>query len=75
MRSEPLEVVFEFASTGEFTRFREGVSAPLRAVLEQVTPEVREKIMRATADAVAPFCRPDGSLRLPNVTICVAARA
>ena len=75
VRSEPLEVVFEFASTGEFTRFREGVSAPLRAVLEQVTPEVREKIMRATADAVAPFCRPDGSLRLPNVTICVAARA
>lgn len=73
--SEPLEVVFEFASTDEFARFRQGVSAPLRALLEQVTPEVRQKIIRAAADAAAPYRRPDGSLRLPNVTICVAARA
>jgi SAM-dependent methyltransferase len=75
VRSEPLEVIFEFASADEFTRFRAGVSAPLRAVLERCTLEVREQIMRATVEAAAPYRRADGSLRLPNVTICVAARA
>jgi SAM-dependent methyltransferase len=75
VRSEPLEVVFEFASADEFTRFRAGVNAPMRAVLERCTPEMREQISRATAEAAAPYRRPDGSLRLPNVTICVVARA
>jgi hypothetical protein len=36
---------------------------------------VREQILRATADAAAPYRRADGSLRLPNETICVVARA
>jgi SAM-dependent methyltransferase len=75
VRCEPLEVVFEFASVDEFTRFRIGVSAPLRTVLDQCTPPVREQILRATAEAAAPYCRPDGSLRLPNETICVVASA
>jgi SAM-dependent methyltransferase len=75
VRSEPLEVVFEFASPEEFTRFRAGVNAPMRAVLERCTPEMREQISRATAEAAAPYRRADGSLRLPNETICVAARA
>jgi hypothetical protein len=51
------------------------VSAPLRAVMERCTPDVREQILRATAEAAAPYRRTDGSLRLPNETICVAARA
>lgn len=75
VRSEPLEVVFEFASVDEFSRFRAAVSAPLRAVLERCAPAVREQILRATAEAAAPYRRADGSLRLPNETLWVAARA
>ena len=75
VRSEPVEVIFEFASVEQFAEFRHDVSAPLRAVLERCAPEVREQIRRATADAAAPFRRADGSLRLPNESICVAARA
>jgi hypothetical protein len=44
-------------------------------VLERCTPEVREQIMRATIEAAALYRRADGSLRLPNVSICLAARA
>jgi SAM-dependent methyltransferase len=73
--SEPLDVTFDFSSADEFTRFRVGVSAPLRTVLERCTSKVREQIMRATVEAAAPYRRANGSLRLPNVTICVAARA
>jgi enediyne biosynthesis protein CalE5 len=75
VRSESIDVVFEFASTDEFTRFRTDVSSPLRAVLEQCTPKVREQILRATAEAVAPYRRADGLLRLRNEAICIAARA
>ncbi len=75
VRSEPLEVVFEFASVDEFSRFRASVSAPMRAVLERCTPEMRAQIERATDEAAAPYRRADGSLRLPNDAICVAARA
>jgi hypothetical protein len=36
---------------------------------------MREQIMRATAEAAAPYQRADGSLRLSNLSICVAGRA
>jgi SAM-dependent methyltransferase len=75
VRSEPIDVVFEFASADEFTRFRIDISSPLRTVLERCTPEVREQILRATAEAAAHYRRADGSLRLLNEAICVAARA
>jgi ubiquinone/menaquinone biosynthesis C-methylase UbiE len=75
VRSERLEVIFEFASADEFMRFRTGVSAPLRAVLEQCTPEVRQQIVHAIAEAATAYRRADGSLRLPNEAICVAGRA
>ncbi len=73
--TEDVEVSFEFASADEFARFRHDVSAPLRAVLERCTPEVRERIAQATAEATAPYRRADGSLRISNISICVAARA
>ena len=75
VHSESIEVVFEFASVDQFTQFRYDVSAPLRAALQRCTPEVREGIRRATAEAAAAYRRPDGSLRLPNESICVGARA
>ena len=75
VHSEPIEVAFEFASTDEFTRFRVAVSSPLRAVLERCTPAMREQIVRATAEAASPYRRADGSLRLSNLSLCVAARA
>lgn len=75
VRSEAVEVVFEFASVEQFAQFRRSVSAPLRALMERCTPEVREQIERATAEAAAAYRRADGSLRLPNVSICVGARA
>jgi ubiquinone/menaquinone biosynthesis C-methylase UbiE len=73
--SEQIEVVFEFSSADEFTRFRTDVSSPFRAVLDKTTPELREKILRATTEAAKHYCLGDGSLRLSNAAICVAARA
>lgn len=75
VHSESIEVIFEFASAEQFAQFRHDVSAPLRAVLQRCTPEVREQIKRATAEAATAYQRPDGSLRLPNEAICVGARA
>jgi SAM-dependent methyltransferase len=75
IRSESLEVIFEFASVDEFTRFRADVNAPMRAVLERCAPETRQEILRATAEAAVPYSRADGSLRLPNETFCIVARA
>jgi ubiquinone/menaquinone biosynthesis C-methylase UbiE len=75
VQSEEVEVVFEFSSIEQFTQFRYDVSAPLRAALARCTPEVREQIHRATAEAAAAYRRADGSIRLPNESICVGARA
>lgn len=75
VHSESIEVIFEFASVDQFAQFRHDVSAPLRAVLQSCTPEVREQIRRATAEAAAAYQSPDGSLRLPNESICFGARA
>jgi hypothetical protein len=51
------------------------VNAPMRAVLERCAPETRQEILRATAEAAVPYSRADGSLRLPNETFCIVARA
>ncbi len=75
VRSEPIEVVFEFASIEQFTQFRHDVSAPLRAALARCTPEVREQIQHVTAEAAAAYRRADGALQMANDAICVAARA
>jgi enediyne biosynthesis protein CalE5 len=75
IRTEQLEVVFEFRSADEFTRFRADVSSPFRAVLNEAAPEQREKILRATSEAATPYRLDDGSLRLSNLTICVVAQA
>jgi enediyne biosynthesis protein CalE5 len=75
IRTEEVSVTFEFASADQFAQFRHDVSAPLRAMLERCDPETRQRIAQATAEATAPYKRADGSLRISNTSICVAARA
>jgi enediyne biosynthesis protein CalE5 len=75
IRTEEVVVSFEFASADQFTQFRHDVSAPLRALLERCAPDVRERIVRAITEAATPYRRADGSLRIPNISVSVAALA
>jgi len=70
-----VEVMFEFASLEEFTEFRNDVSTPFRAMMARCTPEQRDRIIRALADAAEPYKRSDGSLKLLNETFCVVSHA
>jgi SAM-dependent methyltransferase len=73
IRTEQIEVVFEFGSADEFTHFRADVSSPFRAILDKAAPELREKILRSTTEAAARHRLSNGSLRLSNTAICIAA--
>ena len=70
---ERLQVVFEFAAPEAFTQFRREVSAPLRALLERQTPEMRDRIIAAITEAIRPFAGTDGKVRTSNETILFAA--
>jgi enediyne biosynthesis protein CalE5 len=70
---ERLPVTFEFDSAEDFTRFREEVSSPFRALLERQTPEVRRQILDAVTDAARAFAGHDGKVRTTNETILFSA--
>lgn len=70
---ERLQVPFEFESPAAFTQFRREVSAPLRALLDRQTAELREKIIAAITDAARPFVDAGGKVRTVNETILFAA--
>lgn len=72
---DELEVVLEWASADEFTRFTSEIAPPIRALLEQQPPEVREQTWAAVAEAVRPHAAEDGKLRLTNLALVAAGRA
>ena len=75
VRIERLTAVFDFESVESFTRFQREVGGPRVPTLAERPAEQRAKFWQAVADGVRPYASAgDGSVRLPNELICVAAR-
>jgi SAM-dependent methyltransferase len=75
VRSEPWTVVFEFATTDDFTGHIEDVSAPVRAMMASQSPERQAELRGKLASAAARFITSDGAIRLPNQCLIVSGKA
>ena len=71
---ERIPVTFEYESAAAFTQFRYEVSAPFRALMGQVTPELRQRIFDGITEAASAYVGADGKMRTVNETIVFAAR-
>jgi SAM-dependent methyltransferase len=69
---EPMSLTFTFASVAAFIQFRREAST-LEADLQDFPSERRDAAWQAVAQALGPYTDATGSVRLPNVSYCLAA--
>ncbi len=74
LRVEHLQVTFEFQSADAFVDFRVDLWQALRETLVSKPRELGDKIRTAIRDAARPYAAADGSVRIANHGICVAAQ-
>jgi enediyne biosynthesis protein CalE5 len=70
---ERVPVTFEYDTAEDFTKMREDVAAPFRALLARQSPELRCQIIAAVTDAARKFTQSDGKVRTTNETILFCA--
>jgi SAM-dependent methyltransferase len=75
LRTETVQVVFEFASPSEYAAFVRDLSAMMRRALETSTDEVRERVWRGLEKAVERHLDARGRVRLENEVRCVSGRS
>jgi ubiquinone/menaquinone biosynthesis C-methylase UbiE len=71
---ERIPVTFEYESAAAFTEFRYEVSAPFRALVNQMTPELRQRVFDGITEAASAYVGTDGKMRTVNETIVFSAR-
>ncbi len=74
LHSEWLTVTYEFASAGEFVRRSQDIAAPLIAMLADRPTEWQAEVWRAIEEAAHQYAKADGSISMPNETICIVGR-
>lgn len=74
IHSEILTFPVEFASVETYYQFISEVPAPIVAMLATQPETRKDEFRQAIAEAFQQYTLPDGSLRIPNSTICVVGR-
>ena len=74
VHSEWLTLTFAFASAGEYVRRSQEVAAPLIAMLPDRPTERQAEVWRAIEEAANQYAKADGSISMPNETICIVGR-
>lgn len=74
VQSEPLNITFEFTSTDEYVRYLQDVALPVWGLLAPESPERKEQVWGAIAEAHRPFEAADGVLRLEGESLLVWGR-
>jgi SAM-dependent methyltransferase len=72
---ERAEVVFEFASPGQFTAYVRAIAAPIRAMIEQHAGEAQEEAWDAITQAAANMGGGSGPLTLSNTVLLASGSA
>jgi enediyne biosynthesis protein CalE5 len=72
---EELEIDFEWDSPEVFTKFTQGIVAPITAMVSQQPQEVQEATWQAVTDAAAAHADDDGRIRMTNLVLLAAGKA
>lgn len=74
IRSEPLSLLFEWASAEDYTRFQQDIAAPIIAMLANESAERRASVWKAVTDAARSYAGSDGRVKMAGETICIVAK-
>jgi enediyne biosynthesis protein CalE5 len=73
IRREPIVVSFDWPSPEEFTSQRRAMSAVFRALLDRVSPDMKEQILAAVTEEARRFANAAGVVHMDNEAVCIAA--
>lgn len=74
VRVEKMTLNLELPSAEEFTQYLVDVSPGLAALLSDRSPGQQAEYRQRLAEALRPYVMADGSVRVPNVTVCAVGR-
>nr|MBI3613404.1 hypothetical protein [Nitrospirota bacterium] len=74
IRSEPLSLLFEWASAEDYTRFQQDIAAPIIAMVAKEPPARQAMVWRAITEAARQYAGADGTVKMPGEAICWSAR-
>jgi ubiquinone/menaquinone biosynthesis C-methylase UbiE len=74
VHAEEMTLVLEFPSTDAFTQYLRDVSPELAALLSDKSSAQEAEYRQRLAEKLRPYVMADGSVRIPNVTICAVGR-
>ena len=75
VETETLAVTIEMSSAEDLVQQTRDVSAPLAALMAQYSEEKQQALWQGIAEAVSGYSGPDGTIRMNNETILVAAQS
>jgi ubiquinone/menaquinone biosynthesis C-methylase UbiE len=74
VRVEAMTLALEFASTGDCTEYLRDVSPVFAALLSDKSSGQQAEYRHRLAEKLQEYAAADGSVRIPNVTICAVGR-
>lgn len=75
IRSDKIQVTFEFDSAEDYVRFTQDIAAPVNAMLSGETEERKAQIWNKVTDEIkTQYTQDNGRVKLDNEAICVVAR-
>ena len=72
VKTEYKTVTLKFPSSQDYAIFTLDVAGPLAAAVAQQPPEIQASIRRGLEQAATQYASADGSISMPNETICVS---
>jgi hypothetical protein len=74
IKSENIQVTFEFNSAEDYVRFTQEIAAPVNMMLANQTAEKKAKLWSLVAEKVkSEYSKDNGKVILDNEAICVVA--
>ncbi|HEY6408022.1 MAG TPA: methyltransferase domain-containing protein [Ktedonobacteraceae bacterium] len=74
VQSEPMTILWEFATAEDYTRFHQAIAAPVKAMIAHLSPEHQSQIWQEITEAARHYETSDGSVQVPGELICVVGR-
>jgi hypothetical protein len=74
VRAEEMSLILELPSAEDCTQYLMDVSPEFASLLSDKSPEQQEAFRQRLAEKLQPYVMVDGSVHVPNLTICAAGR-
>jgi hypothetical protein len=74
IKTDTFQIIFEFDSPENYTRFHQQITAPIHAILASHTEEVKKRAWNSNTEAVWQYADFHGRVNLESEVICIVGK-